>query len=80
MTPQEKQVLDTALAIVATVGPALGPNGAIISAAIAAGVQALTSAGTGQDVTDDQLQAVFDQFNLNAADDLAAQQAAGLKP
>lgn len=75
MTPQEKQALDTALAIVATVGPALGPNGAIISAAITAGVQALSGAG-GQDVTDDQLQAVFDQFSLNAADDLAAQAAA----
>lgn len=74
MTPQEQQALDTALAVVQTVGPALGPTGALVAAGVTAAFQAFTAASNaGSDVTDEQLQAVFDKFDANAADDLAAQ-------
>ena len=63
----EAQVFVTAL------GPVLPPKvGALLGLAFGA-FNAAKAAASGQDVTDEQLQALFDQFAVNKADDQAAQ-------
>lgn len=74
LTPQQQQALDAALALVQTVGPKLGPNGAILAGVVTAGAAAISAAmASGGDVTDVALYAIFDKFSANAADDMKAQ-------
>lgn len=74
LSPEQKAYLDEALTLIAVVGPELGPNGAIVAAAVTAGARFIEAArNNGTDVSDADLAALFSQFDVNKADDLAAQ-------
>lgn len=76
LTPEQQANVDLGLSVLTSAAPALGPNGIAIAALITAATSALKAASaSGTDVTDAELQALFDQYALNEADDLAAQDA-----
>lgn len=76
LTPEQQATLTTGLAILQAVGPTLGKNGSLAAVIATAAANAVRIAeAAGQDVSDEELAAVFDTFEINKADDLAAQAA-----
>lgn len=74
MNTQQQADVDLAMAVIGAVGPALGPNGMLASEIVTAGAQAIKNASSaGADVSDADLQALFDQFAANDAADQQAQ-------
>lgn len=74
LTAEQQANLNLGLGVLMAVAPTLGPNGALAATIVSSLAQAITNASNnGQDVSDEELQALFDQFEINKADDLAAQ-------
>lgn len=77
LSTAQQAAIDNGIALVTTLGPALGGGGAIAAAVVQMGATLIKSAANaGEDVTDAQLTALFDQFNANKLDDLKAQREA----
>lgn len=65
--------LAQAQVFVTALGPVLPPKVGALLGLAAGAFAAAQAAATGKDVTDDELDALFAQFEINKADDLAAQ-------
>lgn len=78
MTPEQQATLQTGLTVAGAAAPFLPPNiGLAVTAAINILSAIQNAAATGQDITDEELAAMFTKYAAASADAKAAQQEQG---